>query len=168
MKKFIFILVISFAVFVTNAYSQCPTGYAPRSVNLRVNGCLYEVSLCVKCSILGYLPDCVAVTGFMQIPEEPICTQTLNAQQVLQQIESQVENPDFWNTWLCSPVVPPPPCPSKSDPITIIHYDCWKMIGEMYFGDFAIRYVVCNTESGCEETISWCYDPVSNTNQRIV
>ena len=168
MKKLIFMIVIALSFIATIAYSQCPPDYTPRKVEILINGCPYDVELCVKCSVLGYLPDCVAVSGFIKKPTSPVCTTDvgLSAQQKLAYIESQVENPDFWNTWLCSPVVPPPPCPSQSDPITILHFYCWKMVGVIYFGEFGIHYQVCNTDAWCEETITWCYDPIANEYQR--
>ncbi|GDX64565.1 hypothetical protein LBMAG35_14030 [Chlorobiota bacterium] len=151
-----------------NLVAQCPTGYTPVRITMTINGCPYNVDLCVKCSVLGQLPNSVAVTGFMQIQTTPPCVQTLNVQQVLQYIETYVSTYDFYYSWLCQNNSSAPPCPQQSNEIEIYHWNCWKAELIEYAGQQSIYYSPCNYDTYCYEKISWCFDANQNKYVRTV
>ncbi len=170
MKK----LVITGMLFLTmfaltgQAIAQCPTGYAPMQINVRVNDCLYKVDLCVYCPPFGFFPGAVMVRGFMQIPENPACTQTLNVQEVLDYLEAHVTNPDFYYASICQSQYGTPPCPDNSQPIELRHPSCWHVEMISFGGQEVLYYSSCGPDAYCWEKIAWCKDPVTGLYNRIV
>lgn len=167
-KKFLLGFILSFLILVGEISAQCPTGFTPIQINMDVNGCPYIVDLCVMCSPLGQFPGSVTVTGFMQVNMTPPCVQSLNIKEVLQYIESHVTNPDFYYTWLCPSQYSAPPCPDQSEPIELLHYNCWEVELIEYLGAQLLYYRVCDDDAYCYEKISWCYDANNNKYNRTV
>ena len=133
-----------------------------------MNGCPYEIDLCIICSPIGYNPESVSVTGFKQIPTNPACVQTLTANQVLNYIETVVTNPDYYYTYICTNAHGAPPCPDQSPIIEQRHFSCWYAELIDYFGEQSLYYRPCNTNEYCYEKISWCYDKTSNSYTRTI
>jgi hypothetical protein len=165
MKKFLVLSVVFLTLIASvQLKAQCQSGYTPMSKDIRIGECLYEVQLCVKCSAMGQLSGSVYLRGFFQKPEEDECTQTLTAQQVLDAIETIISNPDYYFSELCvNHNFFIPPCPDQSEEIvTFRHSNCWRMRLINYFGNEIIMYEVCD-DAYCEETFTWCYDPITHT-----
>lgn len=153
------IFALQFVTGGTELKAQCPTGYTPRVVNLVVNGCTYEVHLCVKCST-GPVPTQVQVTGFIKVATIPACIQAWNAEQVLTDIEFQVRNYDFVFNFLCNPRTGPP-CPTQSDPIQYWSFPCWLQEPDGF-------YHPCDYDTYCYEVDTYCYDSLAGKYQKTV
>lgn len=157
MRNIFFLLAVAitaFFVFQGQAIAQCPDGYTPRTVYMTINGCPYQVDLCVSCSV-GPVPSSVSVIGLLQIPQTPPCVQTWTFQQVLQEVESQVSTWDYMYTYLCDPMTAPP-CPNQAYN-SMNHWVCWKIQCIEYLGEITLYYVACDYDNYCEETYSWCW-----------
>ncbi len=167
MKKLYLFIILSLIALNVKSAAQCPAGYTPMKVNIIVNSCLYKVDLCIRCSLLGYLPNSVSVRGFMQIPTKPPRLQTLTAQEVLQYIETYVSSPDYYYTYICPSQYGSPPCPYQSQPIEIKHFSCWKIEMVEYLGTAILHYKICNFDEYCFEKITWCFDGSQYKRTRI-
>jgi hypothetical protein len=130
-----------------------------------INGCVYEVDICVKCA-LGPEPPEIYIRGFSNIILSPPCTQTWSIQEVLNYITNQISTFTFIYTELCSPLYPIPPCPTLSVTHTYRHWVCWKKELIQVFGITKMYYSPCDYDSWCEEEIQYCYDPIANVYQR--
>ncbi len=162
MKKAMFLLIVLIALFsvVKQSNAQCPTGYTLMTVNLTVNGCEYEVKLCVRCSPLGQMPESVSVFGVRKI--DPNCVQNWTFQHVVKNIEFQVTNPDYYSTIICPNTLGVPPCPDQTEEVEIRQYNCWKVQLVEYFGVRTLYHVVCGTDTYCLKKITWCYNTNAN------
>ncbi len=157
MKNVIFylmILIIGITLFHTEIKAQCLNGFTSYNTTIDVNGCQYDVGICVKCPT-GPVPGSLYVRDFKQIPETPACTQTWSAQEVLNYIQAQVKN--FTYIQNACDQMNAPPC-TTSVPITYYEWICWEKELIEYFGEETIVYRPCNYDVWCQETWTYCYD----------
>jgi hypothetical protein len=148
----LFLLIFSLS-FEANA--QCQTGFTPRTVNMNVNGCMYQVDICVKCPFTSG-PTEVYIRSITQIPQHPPCTQSWTFQQVHDYINSQLQTSSFLDLYMCQTPYNPPPCPDQSDPIIFRHWVCWNIELISYFGEDHIVYRPCDYDNWCEEIFTVC------------
>ncbi len=142
--------------------SACKTGFTPRTVNMTINGCLYEVNICVKCAT-GPAPAEIYLRDFSHIVLTPECEQTWTIQQVLDYISQQISTYNWINTYLCD-FMTAPPCPNLSEKYKFYHWVCWN-IEKIYYSDQThIIYRACDYDNYCEEEFRYCYDPILRTN----
>lgn len=166
MKKSIVVFILFVIAFVANpyqnkAFSQCDVGFTPRTVTIFVNGCVYEVYLCVKCASIstGPLPTEVKIMGYDKL-DLPYCIQTWDDEQVKSYIFNTCKTFSFIITNLCTNPLPEgiPNCPQKSEVIRFWTFPCWFMEKVNYLGEDKIQYRSCDYDTYCYQEISYCYD----------
>jgi hypothetical protein len=142
--------------------SACPNGFTPRTVQMNINGCTYEVNICVKCQT-GIAPAEIQIRDFSHIVLSPECEQTWTIYQVLDYIANQLSTYSFIYAYLCTPLTAPP-CPAQSDIHIFRHWVCWNIEVVYYFGKYHIKHTPCDYDNYCEERYKYCYDPIANQN----
>jgi len=150
-----FTAVIIFFSYQSESKAQCPTGWTNVKVPLTINGCQYELDLCVYCSPLGNINQ-TQILSITKLPSIHNCIQTWTFQQVVNYVNSQIGTSSFYNSYLC-PNMTIPPC---NDPnrITRKYYDwtCWRVKKIMYFGQEHIVYAPCENSAYCYKEVDIC------------
>jgi hypothetical protein len=148
-KKILFLFTLVSIFILSGLKSNACTD---QTVNFTVNGSVYQVTLCVDCTV-GVAPSSVSVKDFMKL--DPDCVQTLNPEDILHQIESQVRTFDYIYTILCPEQwYTPPPCPGPMPPeqiFTMYHYNCFHHFWVFYFGKWLEKWEACDYDSYCLE-----------------
>jgi len=140
------------------AKAQCQTGYTPRTLNIEVNGCTYQVNVCVKC-VTGPTPGEIKIRDITQIVTEPACEQEWSFQEVLNYINNHISTFDFMNTYLCLSITAPP-CPGQSNVYTFYHWVCYNIELISYFGEDHIVYRPCDYDNYCVESFTYCFQSI--------
>lgn len=137
--------------------AQCNTGFTPVEVFMFVNGCEYQIDLCVKCSTgpVPYEAE-IMIWGIKQKITEPNCIQSWSFQDVLTYINNHISTFDFIRSYLCINVTAPP-CPGQSEVYTFHRPLCMNIELISYFGDDYISYRPCG-ENFCIESYTYCFD----------
>lgn len=123
---------------------------------LIIDGCPYEVDLCVYCGLT--YPGYVKVNQVKQLTN---CASPLDPNELLQQAFTQLSvSPYFWFNY-CNPTLPP--CPNKKKLNFHINV-CWKII--LYYhdgtsGSEEYIYEPCSDEY-CDVEIGYCRDAEGN------
>ncbi len=141
----------------SEAEAQCPIGFTPRTINMNVGGCIYEVDICVKCSPLGLGASEVHISGGARLV--PPCIPTLPYSAVVDYINSQIKNPSYMFDVLCPFSPQAPPCDGPNPPIIVKYrsYLCWKAEVIYYHNDYTLYFSPCGDDY-CEETYLYCVD----------
>ncbi|MGE5480654.1 MAG: hypothetical protein ACM3U1_09550 [Chloroflexota bacterium] len=163
-KTFRFAAIVATFLFIASfwganvAKAECLAGYTERTIPMVINGCQYEVTLCVKCSI-GPTPSDVVVQPNEIRMISPVGCQTWNPNQVLNYVYSQVMTYDFIYSYLCpNPYITMSPCtdPEQNYKVTTNHWLCWRAYLTEYFGAFYTVIRPCNYYEKCVEEYYWC------------
>lgn len=157
MKKNIFILLIALAMTLTvnDLFGQsCPPGSSPRTINMNVNGCNYEIDICLTCPG-GPVPGIVEIIDFKRLES---CNQTWHPGEVMSYITTMLQNPNYINTVLCATATFPP-C-SENNPVRLIFKEniCWNVTKISYFGENYLIHRPCEDSPYCESSYVYCYD----------
>ncbi len=138
----------------------CKEGYSEKQVIMTVNNCPYQVWICYRCSPLGLTPGGVYVNRIRKLLTRPPCNQTWNMNQVHQEIDLYVCNPELYFDSLCFNNYGIPPCPDSSHVIEYNHWSCWKVRMVEYLGDEYLDYEPCG-DAYCKENVVYCWDPIN-------
>lgn len=156
MKKSLFLVSVLLIV-IAGTFSlkaQCPAGYTPHITYVTLNGCEYQIDVCIKCPI-GPAPGAAQIQSITKL--DASCYQTLTMQEVLDACEAQVFNWDFITNVACLDL-DGPPCPDQSEEFIIKHWICWKAEMSNYMGDIYMRYTPCDYDAYCKEHFIVCYN----------
>lgn len=150
-----FTAVIIFFTYQSESKAQCPTGWTNVKVPLTINGCQYELDLCVYCSPIGNINQ-TQILSITKLPSIPNCIQTWTFQQVVNYVNSQIGTSSFYYSYLC-PNMGIPPC--AEGVLTQEFYDpiCWHVKKIMYFGQEHIVYAPCENSAYCYKKMESCY-----------
>jgi len=156
MKKILFIIVTVIAIqfFATKAYS-CPDGpgWFQTIISMQINGCWYDIELCVKCPIAPGEIEEFQIFGITKVATDPPCIQSWTIAEVQNYAINYVK--ENFNTYsLCIGI---PPCGTEQYTWSyIVYHKCWQK-ETLQNGD--IHYFVCMTANcSCNELWKFCYD----------
>ncbi len=162
MKKIYFLAIIFFIIFGSNnnLHSSCPTGYNSGSVTMTIGSCNYEVHYCYRCG-LSYPGDIYITEAILLTPN---CI-PLPLEQVLDQIYTHINNPQYFFNVLCpnSEVVPCDEIPNGGPSIELHWTYCWQVKFIQYFGVTTYQYIPCENSATCNEYARFCYDVATNS-----
>jgi hypothetical protein len=159
LKKILFLFTLIAMFIISGLKSYACTDMLD---TLTINGCEYQLLLCVDCQSYGPALFSVSVKSFMKLDSE--CVQTLNPEDVLHQIESQIKLYEYLHGHLCDPNnYLPPPCPNyppdPMDIVTINHYFCYRQTWVVYGGQMHENWEACDYDNYCSERIYYCWSP---------
>lgn len=124
---------------------------------LTIDGCDYEVTLCVYCG-LAY-PGYLTVESMKLISSG--CTTTLDPNELMQRAYTQVSTVSvMWYNY-CQYHLPPCGGPEPPKEMTVRQYYCWKVKLDYYDAVDSTNYYLflpCNTDDYCEVTYEYCVD----------
>ena len=158
MKKIFLFMFISIFIISVNVTQACEEII----VNIPVNGCEYQVIVCVDCTI-GVAPTTLAVKSVMKIDNN--CEESITPEEILYAINNLVSTYDFIYSNLCVETnYVPLPCyyyeEEEVDPDIIqsqITYLCFKKTYVWYFDEWHINYVACDYDNYCLEEFYFCW-----------
>lgn len=135
------------------AKEPCPTGWTSVTDTVTVDGCEFEVGLCVLCSF-SY-PGQVKFNYFKQLDD---CASILLPGQIKSQIMSQVQTYAYKYFDYCQFTLLP--CDQKErKKIKFNSPVCW--FARLYYktqNDLRYYYLPCDDDAYCEVTYSYCVD----------
>lgn len=135
---------------------HCKSPYQTIIDTITVDGCQYEVDLCVFCGVA--YPGEVIINSVRNIGS---CAPTLTQDQIISQIYSQLSTHAYLWFQYCQFNVPP--CSGKArKKIEWKVYTCWKMILVHNDPDPDNRIylsIPCGDDTYCKVTYSYCVDP---------
>ena len=154
--KLVTVIVVLFAAI--GLYAQCPNGRTLYTQSLTINGCDYTVDFCVTCPY-GPFPLQASIQSITKIDQT--CTQTLDFQDVLDAIETQVFNPEVLETYCITGI---PPCDTTTIYSIEISYPmCWRSLYTTYMGNPATKCEPCIENEACIESFDICYNVSTKT-----
>jgi hypothetical protein len=160
LKKILFLFTLIAMFIISGLKSYACTDMLD---TLTINGCEYQLLLCVDCESHGPAPYSVSVKSFMKM--DPDCVQTLNPEDVLHQIESQIRLYEYIHTQLCNTgnYLPPPPCPyfppNPMDIISLYQYYCYKHSWVEDGGQMKEVWGACDYDNYCVQRFYYCWNP---------
>jgi hypothetical protein len=156
MKMLPVIAILTLFSWGIDANAQCMTGFTPMSITIEVNGCDYQVNLCVKC-YLGSGPSAgeIMIRDITQILSFPPCVQEWQFQYVLNYINNHISTYDFIQSNLCFSVNAPP-CPEQSEVYTFYRPLCLNIERISHLGIDHIVYTPCD-DNTCIESFTYCF-----------
>lgn len=168
MRKFkeiiIFLGVVLFSIafgFRSDAEAKdpCPTGWTNIKDTVLIQGCEFEIDLCVLCQFAYPGRVKIGPEGIRQL-DANTCVTTLNAEELVAEAISQVStNANLWFDF-CQYNLPP--CEQKPrKEIKVEIPICWKVL--LYDitsnpTDYFYLYYPCDDDAYCEVTWEYCVD----------
>lgn len=131
----------------SEALGQCPSGQLHYVDTLLVGGCLYEVDMCIECTVTH--PG--RVTYKSVTPLDSSCVNGLSHNQLLQQVLSQTSNWAYIYFNACPQNFPP--CDTTAKRITFSYPVCWTVILDTM--NHRYWYSRCDSTS-CDVTYDFC------------
>ena len=143
------ILIVSLFALTTNkSEAQCPAGWSFQNFTININGCMYSVNICYRCS-----PTALDATEFNIVstltPLDPNCSQSWTRSQMIAEAYTIIGN-RIYLTQLCEAR----PCdePPKSR-MKFIYYSCWENYRD---NNGNVHIQACTSNAQCEVEYEVC------------
>lgn len=149
------ILIISF--FGMNleegkAQPPCQTGFTSITLPVTVDGCVYEVRICYKCSVVMGNPSEVYLYSYR--PVDPNCIQTKTDEEIMNLLTEEALTKLALE---CRPK----PCDQLPKMRYIVNqYACWKRLADK-------TVVACETNAVCQSLYEACIDNQGTVRTKI-
>lgn len=130
----------------------CQTGFTSIVLPVTVDGCVYEIRICYKCSVVMGNPSEVYLYSYR--PVDPNCIQTLTDEEIMNLL---VEEALIKLALECRPK----PCDQLPKMRYIVNqYGCWKRLADR-------TVVACETDAICQSLYEACVDNQGTVRTKI-